>query len=52
MDLRLVQTFAGAPGEVVTVSCAQGESGQMNRLKGTVGDDGTGSITISPNAMW
>jgi hypothetical protein len=48
----MVQVFAGAPGELVTISCAQGESGQMHRLKGTVGSDGTGTITINPNELW
>ncbi len=46
------QVFAGAPGELVTISCAQGESGQMQRFKATVGSDGTGTITINPNELW
>ena len=44
--------FAGKAGEVVTVVCAQGESGLVKRIKGTVGAGGIGSVMITPNTMW
>jgi hypothetical protein len=39
-------------GVFVSITDYQGESGQMHHLKGTVGSDGKGEITISPNEMW
>ena len=45
-------SFRGKAGEQVEVTSAHAESGQLHRLKGVVGPDGTGKLSIAPNEMW
>jgi len=43
-----VLAFGGAAGEVVTVTAAHAESGELKRFSGTAGADGKGIITVTP----